>query len=255
MATHHYKSNYLTNVVCRFDLLNAPELGGTTRPALSEAVAKLFPRFSAKPSAQLSVVVGPQGPQMTQGVAGFSYEHRRGDRVMPVVVVGAGLLSIEYGPNDYDHFVPFKEEVEQILAALAKHHPQAAIARIGLRYVNEIRLDQGGALDWGGLVNPALIASVKAGVLPDWKLTKSMHQLHTTNDDVSLLIHYGLPNPDYPGDLVRRHFVIDIDAFKSGPVPLGEAAACVSTLNAACEETFESFIDQDLRAKMGVLDA
>lgn len=251
----HYKTNFLTSVICRIDLLEASELGGPNRPALSAAVADMYPRYSAKPNAQVSLIVGPQGPQMTQGVAGFSFEHRRGEKSMPLLVIGSNLISLEYGQGDYDHFPPFKGEIDGIISALIKNHPKAVVSRVGLRYINEIRFDAGNALDWKGLIDPNLEVSAKAGIPTGMKLAKSMHQLQVFNDDLTMLIHYGLPNPDFPGELVRRHFVLDIDAFKTGPFSVPEAPQCVATLNAACEAAFESYIAGDLRDKMGVINA
>lgn len=250
----HYQKNFLTNVIWRVDLTGAPELGGPTRPALSEDLGKLFPRWIPKPTAQVSLVVGPQGSTINQEMLGINYEHSKGDKPLPVAVVGKEFVSLEYGEGNYDHFPPFLAEVEQIVASLQKHHPKAQASRIGLRYVNEIKFDQGSALDWVGLIDPELITAVSAAFPAGMKMARSMHQLQAMNYDVSILVNYGLPNLDFPGELVRRHFVIDIDAFRTGVIPLGEIVECVNALNKACETMFESCIGDGLRQHLGVIN-
>src|SRR5262249_8170703 len=126
--------------------------------------------------------------------------------------------------------------------------------RIALRYINEVTFAQGAALDWATYFKPALITSVTAGLPQGMRVAKSMHQFQVFNDDATVLVHYGLNNPDFPNELVRRQFVLDIDAFKTGPIALAEILGCVNALNAVCEATFEGCIDQGLRQQMGVIN-
>jgi uncharacterized protein (TIGR04255 family) len=68
--------------------------------------------------------------------------------------------------------------------------------RLGLRYINEIEKPgtANDPLNWEGYLNLELAQSVKAGLIKDLRVARSMHQLHLIKDDVTILFNYGLYN-------------------------------------------------------------
>jgi uncharacterized protein (TIGR04255 family) len=127
------------------------------------------------------------------------------------------------------------------------------VTRIGLRYVNEINLKTGQALEWDGMIADELVASAKAAVPDDMAIIRSMHQLQMQQGETSLLLHYGLANPDFPAPVARRQFVLDIDCWQQGTIDVRDIVLKLETLNASCEATFERSIRDDLRKLMGVI--
>jgi uncharacterized protein (TIGR04255 family) len=246
-----YKSNYLSLVIFRIDFAPIPELQLTTRPALSERIGDLFPKLTAIPSLQLSVSFNPGGSEVNQQAASITYQHRKADADFPVVTLASNFLSIEYGKDAYGSFAPFKNEVVSIVALLQGLYASLSIKRLGLRYINEITAGHGNGLEWNGLINPDLITSIKAAIPKKMRLSRSMHQVQAFDDDLGVLLHYGIFNPDYPGEIARRQFLIDIDSFKTGEIQVGEIVANLTTLNERCEQIFEESIDGGLREKMG----
>lgn len=249
-----YRSNFLTHVIVRADFDPVAELGGHVRPTLSQRIGDLFPVVETKPTSEVRLVVGPGGPQMTNETVGAVFEHRRGDAPLPLVALARDNLSIEYGAA-YADFGQLRGELAQILNWLAELHGAAtSIKRLGMRYINEIVFPTGHALDWDGLINPSLIDSVKAGVLENMRIKRSTRSFEVLNDDFAMHIHYGLFNPDYPSPLVRRHFVLDIDAYSERRMAVPEALSCFDALNSACDESFESSIARGLRDHMGAVN-
>jgi uncharacterized protein (TIGR04255 family) len=82
------------------------------------------------------------------------------------------------------------------------------------------------------------------------KLTRSMHQLATIDDDVSLLLNYGILNQEFPNPVARRSFIIDLDFSMAGEIHANELIARISELNGKAEGLFESVIDDGLREIM-----
>lgn len=248
-----YKKNYLTAVVLRVDFEPIAAFKSSERPELSHRIGAAFPKLIVKPMAHISFNMGSGGTSVNQEVVGFTYEHRKSDDPLPAVTLSNDFLSIDYGTS-YEHFGVFADDVTHVYGAFAELHGEAVVKRIGLRYVNEITLEQGNALDWDDLIQTKLVASVKAGIPNGMKLARSMHQLQAFDEEATILMHYGLGNPDFPGELVRRQFILDIDAFRAGPLTAAQIVAVVRSLNSACEKIFESSIEAGLRQLMEVIN-
>jgi uncharacterized protein (TIGR04255 family) len=250
----HYRRNFLSKVVCRLDFGEVPALKGQAKPEFSTRIEQTFPIATGKPTAVVSLMVGPKGSGIQQELSGMIWEHKKKSDGTQVLNLAPTFLSLEYGTNDYDHFPPFRAELQLAFTELQALYQVAQVTRIGLRYINEIALQQGQALDWHGLLNPNLITSVKAGLPENLDLLRSLHQIHAQRDGMSLMFHYGAFNPDYPNPLVRRHFVLDIDASRSEPTLVGEVMQHIDRLNQYCETQFEASIENGLREKLEIIN-
>jgi uncharacterized protein (TIGR04255 family) len=71
-------------------------------------------------------------------------------------------------------------------------------------------------------------------------------------DDISVILNYGINNPDYPNPVARRQFILDLDCYVSGVIESGEAEQRIKDVNALAEDVFEHSIEQGLREKMGI---
>ncbi len=249
----HYRSNFLSKVVCRIDFGDNPALKGAATPEFSARIQDLFPVASSKATTVVSVMIGPMGSGIQQEVAGNIWEHREKPDGTKVVSLSHNFLSLEYGAKEYDHFPSFRAEFARAYTEFQALYHVAQINRIGLRFINEISRPEGGALDWNNLLKPNLIISVRAGISDGMDLLRSFHQIHVKNAAASLLVHYGLFNPDYPNPLVRRLFHLDIDASIT-ETPAGEVLQCIDTLNRITETQFEASIEDGLREIMEVIN-
>lgn len=249
-----YQKNFLSTVVVRFDYKTPVAFQDSTRPRISERIGEIYPKWTSKPTANISVSIGPSGSTLNQQLVGMIHEHRKGETPFPVVQLASEFLTIEYGSGNYSHFAPLRSDIEQIIAGFREFNADLKFSRIGIRYINEIGFPTGNATDWDGLINPDLINASLAAIPVDWKIARSIHQLQTFNDSGTLLLHYGFANPDFPNAFVRRHFVLDIDSFRADEIELHEAVECLSALNSICEETFERSIASGLREQMGIIN-
>ena len=251
----HYRRNFLSQVVFRIDYDPLPALLSTERSEFSERIKARFPVVIGHPTAQISINVGPAVSGFEQRVVGVQWEHRQeGGASWPLVSLSPNALTIEYGGAGYDHFPPFRADLELAIGAWTDLYKDAPIHRVGLRYVNEISFKEGHALDWQGILNEEIIRSTLAAIPEERKLARSVHQVHTFSNECTVLMTYGLINPDFPAEVVRRQFVIDIDCSRTGPLHGNEVMAIVDKLNATAEKTFEASIEDGLRQQMEIIN-
>ena len=250
MPGQHYRQNYLTQVIIRVDYDALPALQSQEPTELSNRVKARFPIVTGTPVAKIVVNFSPAGSGVQQQLVGKQWEHRKEAGGTKALFFTPDHLSLEYGRGDYDHFPPFRAEFDEAFNALVQLYPDVRITRIGLRYINQIRLEQGNPLDWETYLAAGLVTSVKAGISNGATLVKSMHQLHVRRDNLNLLFHYGISNPEYPAAVSRREFVLDLDCHKMEVVPPNEVTTTITALNEMCESTFEASILPAFRALM-----
>lgn len=247
-----YRQDYLSKVILRADFESGLVGSLAERSQFSDQIALLFPHVSSLSMMELQIEMGEAGSNdVKQLNKGSQWTHRKSVDGTAQACLGPGHLTLEYGPGDYESFDAFFNEFKVLIEKLEECFGAFDLNRIGLRYVNEIRLP-GRALDWKGIIRPELVAAVLAPAVTGGRLLRSMHQVVELHDEDQILFNYGIFNPDFPAPVVQRFFILDIDCSRAGCIPVAEALSCVKQLNAHATATFEASIDGGLRETMGV---
>lgn len=100
----HYRHNFLTKVIFRLEFESVQALSGTSKPKFSDAIQALYPIAAGKPTATISVNVGPGGSGIQQQVTGMLWEHRKQPDGTQIVQLTPEFLHVEYGKGDFDDF-------------------------------------------------------------------------------------------------------------------------------------------------------
>lgn len=246
-----YKRDFLTLVVLRVDFPPLAPVAGATESPFTTAIKDRFPFASSSPIKETTVSFAETGPEVSHVDHGLQWIYRREVDSTCNISLGHGYLAIEYGPADYKGYEDLYSEFTQLLNALQSTLGVKEFSRIGLRYVNEIRLP-GRATAWDDIISPHLTTSTFVKPVSGGRLQRSMHQICELHEDNQLIFNYGTPNPDYPAPLVQRHFVLDIDCSKSGSIATAEIIASIGELNDLATRTFEASIGESLRAMMSM---
>ena len=135
--------------------------------------------------------------------------------------------SLTVETTDYEEYEQFRPSLSQGLQAIAALNAVVGIERIGLRYIDELRIPRqvDGPADWGGYVNGALLSPLSVVEGFDPVALESVIRL-TTGPQRGLIMRYAsLQGPGVVGGrpLKRRSqpatgpfFALDIDSYWSG---------------------------------------
>lgn len=247
-----YKQNFLSKVILRADFGTHPQQLDAEIAKFSKGIAAVFPHSSSNPLMHLHVEVGgAEGDGVKHTNVGTHWAYTKTPTATAQVVLQPTFMALEYGPGDYDSFNSFVVEFELLLAQLFEVFGEFPLDRVGLRYVNEIRLP-GKALDWAGMIRENLVSAVLTPAVAGGRLLRSMHQVVELHGEDQVLLNYGIFNPDFPAPAVQRFFILDIDCSRSGVIHKAEAIACVTQLNGHAVVAFESSIDDGLRDRMEI---
>jgi len=238
-AREVFPSSPLEYVVVEIKYPYAPRLRqNETRDAILIELDDLLPIVKPQPHVTMTGVVGGPVSQQVEQVPRASNTSRTiGLTVMP------NALTLD--TTHYSTFEEFRLLVTRCLHALGKHTSPAAIERVGLRYVNEVRVPDPieDVRDWSGWVADALVAAatVDSGHLAT-ELQGAVQ--YTTGEHRKLTLRFGAVHQGSligDGALKRREpikdgpfFFLDLDSYWEPPAdesPSWDAEAVMTVID------------------------
>jgi uncharacterized protein (TIGR04255 family) len=124
---------------------------------LYEALRSQFPIIGPPPQTTIEIGVGSMGQTHSLTNVPVRLMDRR--RTLSAVI-GPNAITVE--TTAYKHYEQFIDVVGDVLRVADRAAPIAGIQRIGLRYIDEVRVPGVATTnDWSGYINPALLAAVE----------------------------------------------------------------------------------------------
>lgn len=245
----------------------SPRLASLEAATAVERLGDVFPLVE-EGQPVMQVTVGPAGaepPAPTSVMGGRLLRMFSKTRNDAATITGTNAV-VE--TTAYKRFEAFQAMLERVLAALEEFGPPVGVERLGLRYIDEIRVPGINEMpgDWHPFVEPALVAatdlvsSTLAGAGFQPQAWQGLVQL-TGPDDRGIQVRYGaglgtVVNPNgqlrFPGEADQRPaFLIDIDSFWA-PAEIGDFSTSsfmevFQQLHAPVREVFERAVTDHLR--------
>ena len=250
-----YEKNFITQVVLRADFV--PDTVPMIQP--DEGLIALLEGFPARnrlnrQRSEVRVRKTPQGPVRDTHTTNF-VEHNfwTEDKRRRVAVCGEYLFLEE---KRYEGFPVLRDLFLDALDALAAQYPNMKLRRLGLRYINEIKLPEAdagpglGADFWQKYINPFLLGGLRfAG--NDGTLARHMCSTELNYGTDRATVRYGIFNTEYPRPNQRREFILDVDTYCQTPLAPAAVPAKLEDYHTAAISVFEAAITDALRARMG----
>lgn len=212
-------------------------------------------------------VIVQRGPQSVQAPVSHERAQRLLNRASTVsAVIGPQAATVE--TSAYTRSEDFLELVGTVAEAVTRHVSLAAVERVGLRYINEIRVPEPvtEVTEWGRWVAPQLIGAAHLANRFTTDVTQGLAQYHTGSGRQMVFRYAALPlgtvvapspmqRPDV--DTQRPVFVVDIDSFWEAKKPDDAQApnseqlrVLLDKLHHPISDAFEAAITDDLRDLM-----
>jgi uncharacterized protein (TIGR04255 family) len=171
---------------------------------LQEAIRDTWPEFAQEQ--QLSVVVGPGGPQQAEATRAFRFTAPEGTW-SALLTPDSLTLEAVAADEHYTSYREFGERFSQIWGAVLEHFRPRAVLQQGLRYVNHIERELAVG-DWQLLINPELLGPLTTSFSTG--LVQAMADLRFELDDGLLAFKHGLV-PAGPQN--KLGYLLDFDYF------------------------------------------
>ena len=251
-----YERDFITQVVVRADFVTG------TAPIAGQVPEGVLPALEGFPEravlqrsrTEVRVQKTPQGPVRDTRTINFP-EHNfwTEGRVQHAAV------SSEYvflSQRQYGGYRPLRDGFLELLEAMAGQYPGVRLRRLGMRYVNEIKLPEAdagpglGADFWEHYVNPWLLGGLRFAA-NDGALARHICTTELNYGTDRATIRYGIFNGEYPKPNRRREFVLDVDTYCQQLLTPDAVPAKLDDYHAAACQVFEAAVTDALRARMG----
>ena len=149
----------------------------------------------------------------------------------------------------YTSLDEYLARTDLVIRSFSAAYEKPQYTRIGLRYINTINLDDGEPLVWSEYISDSLTCPLDHFEGKREQLSRFMGQYVLNSDEYQIIWNYGIFNPEFPGRIARRQFILDYDCYSqdvSADIP-----AQVRKFNLAILELFETSIKEPLRKLMG----
>ena len=204
--------NFLTNVVVRVDFPN-PLQTDSLPPDLTKVILKSFPisepkkmihvegKFKLEPHKKMEFEAGEEITEWNYW--GINREKR--------LVINKDFLSITY-IKWYKSFDDLKSEFLTIVNKLFEVFKDIQINRLGLRYINEINLEETDPLNWKKYLDNNLLSIFNIAEDKE-TIARGFNNLALNYGNMILNFNYGMHNPDFPATIRKKIFILDYDAY------------------------------------------
>lgn len=248
-----YKRNYISNFLIRLDL------GTNLEEGKYDDILKLltndFPIMEKLDIQNRNILINKDSdipePILSDPETKIRNVLYNADRNERITISSDTII---YETLKYTSFSKIKPVLEKIILSLKDDYNIKAFNRIGLRYVNLIKLpvkEKRDIFEWAGYINTNLLFSNNF-----IKYEDILQQLQTVEfkldneNDLLCRLQYGIPNRNMPADLMEKIFLIDIDGFTNSMVEQEDVEKILETIHEKSISIFENCIDDKLRNEM-----
>lgn len=238
-----YKKNFLKSVIARIDLdVSDHEIESNLSQTLVEVSKKYFPVAEPKKSIANELQISPGNVRNKQ--TEFMEWRFFGKDKEKILTFLPKAVFVEY--KSYVKFEVVKKEFFEILDAFFDSYTTTKCIRVGLRYINDIKLDVGTPLNWKNYINPKMIGILD--IYPNKQLiARAFHNLELNFGEFMLRFQFGMYNPDYPSPIRKKSYILDMDAYCNGNQERVEIFNNFDKYHYRIQEIFELSITDKLR--------
>jgi len=244
-----YEQNFLTEVVVRVDLASPIESLAKELPKeVVKTVLASFPIEEPRPVVTQEMrFVGKEVKTTMKEMTEWNFHGRLRDKRL---VIAPKAFFISY--TQYQQYEVLRKDVQTIAGVFFSCIRDAQASRLGLRYVNELKIPGDNVLDWCDYVDAPLLGMFKYSVTEaEPSRIFNTYELVYPSQGFNMRFQFGLYNPDYPAPIRRRVFVLDYDAYFQGLIDAEDIPGTLDRYHEAIQSLFERSITNKTR---GVLN-
>ena len=241
-----YKRNFLKGVVFRIDF-DRIELGKLK--IFLDKIGKAFPVIEEEKGEEGTINFDLKTKELKQvSNALISWRIYNKSRTI-TIKIHPKFFSIEY--SNYKNSTELLSNIN-IASDFIKDFGVKTINRLGLRYINTIKLEEKDPLDWHEYINDKLLSSIDFSLDNKKTIARAMGLIVFKEKFGDISFNYGLWNSAFPGVITDKVFILDFDGHSKFPLDTEgiDLGGLVKEYNSRIEELFEESIKDGLRKLM-----
>lgn len=247
-----YKKNYLKDVILRIDFPNTSlKLQDEVPISITKKILPHYPipekRDLIEKTVKISGSSDESPVEVIKEYTQWSFQSKNRDKAF---CISNHYLYFDHKVWDCKSFKQVEEIFLSLLDDIFDLNPEIQITRLGLRYINHVKLDElDTPTDWSKYLNNKMLCIF---YLADDKhaISRAFNNLELNYGEVRLKFQYGMHNPDYPAPIRKKLFILDYDAYSESLQDKKEIKANLNETHRRIIEFFEQSITEELRIIM-----
>lgn len=205
-----YLTNFLSSVIFRLDFSEILSLSTNPPDKFQDKIREQFPGTETKDLIQITTGLKEGNEVFSNKKVTKTYFFSNKEKNQQIEINPAHFAVVFSKYTTYEQFVEIVKNAFRYFNDLYK---PLDLKRIGLRFVNEIKIPQGNPLEWENLIDAKLIANINTFENIKENLSRTMSQMVFKYDDYSLVFNCGIFNQEFPGKISRKEFILDYDCY------------------------------------------
>jgi len=247
-----YKKTFIRQVIARIDFA-APldKLEKEVPKGFDKLAQKYFPIKVPVQMVSVAMIAGANiAIDTTKKYPMWEYQDRKRENKLELFPTHMDVVFTKYT----NYYKDLKNTFVELADALTKEITEITIKRFGLRFINNIDVeDKSAPTKWEKYLNKDLLSVFKISQKSD-DVLRAFSILIYRSDNVLLIFRYGMQNPDYPAPIKKKEFTLDYDAFYEGLLEGKDIPSYLDLFHRKIYELFETCITKELRKMMGPAD-
>lgn len=190
-----YGRNFVDTAVCEIKFPTVLELESKLPPAIHKALRKDFPELEIQRQFEV------RDNQASLGNHRFLMRSRKGTWV---VAIKCDSVSIE--TSKYVSFEDFVSRLKKVIDATKPTIDSDFLVRVGLRYINSLRMQESDLFTW---LNPCLLAMITSKAFT--KIGMTLTEFRAGSDEGNFTIRHGLQPDDQSRQAGQIRYLLDFD--------------------------------------------
>lgn len=238
--------NFLKDVILRVDFLGEIKLSQQAIDSFKRIVSGEFPELEMRERISMEMNMDQTQRTIREKRAKVYFFHNTATNNSITLESDAIILDI----RKYNNYDEFRRLVQRVIQSLETENPSGRVSRIGLRYINQITLDEGHPLDWTGLIKDPLLSSINF-VERQNELSRSIGIIELNKSEYFIKFQYGWFNSEYPNPIAKKEFSLDYDCYSKTEREISSVLGQVDIYHTAIKELFRCSISESLERMIG----
>ncbi len=238
-------SNFLKNVILRVDFLEEIKLSQHAVDSFRRVVSDDLPDVESRERISMEMTMDQTQRTTKEKRTKVSFFHNKTTNNSISLEPDAIVFDI----RKYNNYDELRRLAQKAIQNLETENPSIKVSRVGLRYVNQIILNEGHPLELTGFIKEPLISSI-AFVERQNELSRFIGIIELNRSEYLIKFQYGWFNSEYPNPIAKKEFLLDYDCYSKNEIELSSVLNQVDTYHTAIKELFRYSILDNLEKVM-----
>jgi uncharacterized protein (TIGR04255 family) len=226
--------NFLRQVILRLEFLGEIDRSQQVLDDIKRAVSDILPDFETRDIVSVEMTID-QAQKTTKERRYKSFSLRNNTTNNSLVLEPSVII---FDLKKYNNYEELKGLIQRVIRNLGEQTPSIKVSKIGLRYINQIIIDDGDPFDWTKLIKEPLICSLNF-IKDRSELSRSVGVMELNKSDYYVRFQYGWFNSEFPNPIAKKEFLLDYDCYSKNETDISSIIGQIYILHEEIKNLFD----------------